>query len=83
MPLMPHIKIICVPEIDFNFLQLVSTTLTNQDITVCPLSSLIFLSKLPNLELLTLAECPNLLEEDFDALRNCTHDSIYYLSPEF
>ena len=62
-----------MPEIDLNFMQLVSTKLTNlEDITACPLSSLGFLSKLPNLELLTLAECPNLLEEDFDALRNCT-----------
>ena len=63
---------IYVPEIYFNFMQLASTALTNLDITACPLSSLGFLKKLPNLERLTLAECPNLLEEDFDALRNCT-----------
>ena len=62
-------------------MQLVSTTLTNLDITACPLSSLGFLNKLPNLELLTLAECPNLLKEDFDALRICTQ--IVYLSVGF
>ena len=72
---------IYVPEIDFSFIQLVSTTLTNLDITACPLSSLGFLNKLPNLELLTLAECPNLLEEDFDALHNCTQ--LVYLSVGF
>ena len=61
---------IYVPEIYFNFMQLASTTLTNLELQL--VHCLGFLNKLPNLELLTLAECPNLLEEDFDALRNCT-----------
>ena len=64
---MPHIKYMCQKLIS------ILCNLTNlEDITACQLSSLGFLSKLPNLELITLAECPNLLEEDFDALRNCT-----------
>lgn len=72
----------CPPDVDFLF----TTGLCNAkllywlDITGCEVSTLCFLNFLPNIEILNLSECKNLVDVDFQAIRSCKKLSQCYVS---
>lgn len=70
------------PDIDFIF----STSLCNAkslcwlDVTNCKLSTLCFLNFLPNLEILNVSDCRNLVDADFQAVKSCDKLTQLYVS---
>ena len=72
----------CAPDIDFLFI----TELTNAksltwiDITDCPVSTLCFLKFLPNIEILNVSDCKNLVDADFHVVKTCKNLSQLYVA---
>ena len=70
------------PGIDFLFITELSNakSLTLLDITDCPVSTLCFLKFLPNLEILNVSDCKNLVDADFHVLKSCGNLRQLYVS---
>lgn len=70
------------PDIDFLFITELTNakSLTWLDITDCPVSTLCFLKFLPNVEILNVSDCKNLVNADFHVIKSCNNLSQLYLS---
>lgn len=79
----PHTTFACsVPDIDsaLIFGLCNAKNLYWLDLTECKLSTLCLLEYLPNLEILNVSDCPNLIDDDFHAIRYCKKLDHLYVS---
>ena len=79
----PYGSYMCLaPDIDFLFITELSNakSLTWLDITDCPVSTLCFLKFLPNIEILNVSDCKNLVDADFHVLKFCGKLCQLYVS---
>lgn len=71
-----------VPEIDWLFVNgfCRAKELYWLDLTNCKISTLCFLKCLPNIQILNVSGCNNLVNDDFLAIQNCTNIDQLYVS---
>ena len=81
--LLPYANLICpVPDLDLILIRGLSASksLYWLDLSDCELSSLCFLKCTPNLEILNVSGCKNLIDQDFTALKYCSKINQLYVS---